>query len=236
MKNPVARIGHLVPTTVRGPLRFELKSWWGRHIRTRRLSHRQSGLLNLGCGASIYEGYVNADFFGTPGADLEADFRYPLPLTDGSMHGVFCEHTLEHFTYAQARFLLCECARVLRAGAAMRVAVPDVGLFAAKYSRGDEAWFREWERLMFLDSADVERRRRRLRSPMEAISFVTQEYGHSSCWDFETLKDYLEESGFVSVTRCGFRSGGYPELLMDMDSDDRKWVSLYVEAVRRGAA
>ncbi len=85
---------------------------------------------------------------------------------------------------------------------------------------------------MFIESPDPVRARRRLRSNLETISFVTQEYGHTSCWDFETMATYLHESGFQHVEQVGFRSGRCEKLLIDLDSEDRKLVSLYVEATK----
>lgn len=85
---------------------------------------------------------------------------------------------------------------------------------------------------MFIDSVDPERSRRKLFSPLGAVSFVTQEYGHVSAWDFETLKIYLEKNNFRDITRSGFREGRCGKLLADLDSEDRRFVSMYVEAVK----
>lgn len=85
---------------------------------------------------------------------------------------------------------------------------------------------------MFIDSTDQDRAKRRLDTPLQAISFVTQEYGHVSCWDFETLSHYLGQSGFREIKRRGFRDGVCPELLLDLDSEDRKFVSIYMEAIK----
>ncbi len=86
--------------------------------------------------------------------------------------------------------------------------------------------------LYFTNSPDAGRKRRRLGSPLEALSFVTQEYGHQSCWDLETLSNHLQNSGFVDIVRCGFMQGGDKALLVDQDEEDRKFVSLYVEAAK----
>jgi hypothetical protein len=67
---------------------------------------------------------------------------------------------------------------------------------------------------------------------MGAVSFITQEYGHVSAWDFETLKVYLEKNDFRDITRSGFRMGRCVKLLADLDSKDRRFVSMYVEAVK----
>ena len=86
---------------------------------------------------------------------------------------------------------------------------------------------------MFIDSLSPERSKRRLRSPMEAISFVTQEYGHVSCWDFETLKELLQKAGFSEIQKTEFRVGRNKTLLIDRDLESRRLVSLYVEAIKQ---
>jgi hypothetical protein len=69
---------------------------------------------------------------------------------------------------------------------------------------------------------------------MEALSFVTQEYGHRSAWDFETMEKFLTRAGFTEIRRCAFREGTDPLLLQDKDTLDRKMTSLYVEAKKPG--
>ncbi len=194
------------------------------------LGEARPRFLNLGSGPRVIPGLVNVDFFGTPGIDFGADLRYPLRIPDASIDGIFTEHTLEHLSYGEADALLAECHRILGPGGTLRVVLPDLSPFLRSYSSGDARWFAEWERLMFTESLDPERARRRLASPLEAISFVTQEYGHRSSWDVPTLRAHLERAGFLDVEVTGFRQGRVPELLVDCEEQDRRFVSLYVEA------
>lgn len=175
-------------------------------------------------------GMTNIDFFGTPNIQYGADLRYPLKISDGVVDGIFSEHALEHLSYAEADSLLAECRRILKAGGVIRVVVPDLSLFIRNYADDSKHWFATWERLMFLDSSDPERAKRHLTTPLEAVSFVTQEYGHRSSWDFDTLEAYLKRAGFRDIRQVAFRQGQCEKLLVDLDEDDRKFVSLYVEA------
>jgi hypothetical protein len=118
---------------------------------------------------------------------------------------------------------------VLKPGGRIRVIVPDVSIFVARYQAGDMAWFREWERVALVP------RGRALVTPMQAISFVTQEYGHRSAWDFASLRAVLGAAGFTDVEQLGYREGRDPRLLRDKDSDSRRLVSIYAEAVKPAA-
>lgn len=230
----IGKLLPFLPEPATGMIRFEVVSLLGRLLqrpfRSRPASPRY---VNLGCGDQLLDGFLNIDFFTTAGIDYGADLRYPLRVESDLFDGVFSEHTFEHLTYAEGAALLGECHRILKPGALIRIVVPDLSLFIRKYCAGDKGWFAAWERLMFTSSTDATRANRLLSTPMEAISFVTQEYGHLSSWDFETLAAYLERCGFCDVTRWGFRLGADPALLADLDAEDRKFVSIYLEARKR---
>jgi len=205
------------------PLAFELRVAIGRLRQRPFRPGPDQKYLNLGSGNDHFPGFVGVDLFGS-GAELELDLRRPLPIDDGVISGIFSEHAFEHLSYATAAHVLSESYRVLAAGGSIRIVVPDVSIFIDRYTRGDGEWFSEWEKQVLVP------RGRRLPTKMAAISFVTQEYGHTSCWDFETMKHYLEEAGFVDVQKVGFRTGRAKELLVDSDYPDRTMLSLYVES------
>jgi len=231
------RVASLVPRSVREPLVFELRSYLGEKFsRPIDVDPRSTNYVNLGSGDILFSDYINIDVFPFLGSPkyaepyYGADLRRPLRLPSASIDGFFSEHTFEHLTFDDGERLFAECLRALKAGGRLRVIVPDVSLFLNAWCRGDEAWFREWERIYLTESDDPERAGRSLVTPMTALSFVTQEYGHLSAWDFATMKIYLERAGFTSVTQCRFREGADPRLLRDLDTEDRRFVSLYVEA------
>lgn len=109
--------------------------------------------LNLGCGLQCPEGWVNIDSsFGvwlsrypllkkmiyafipaswgilpnikwtanTTWMDLTKRFKYK----DNTADYIYSSHTLEHFTYEEAAFVLSECFRVMKPGAVIRIIVP----------------------------------------------------------------------------------------------------------------
>jgi predicted SAM-dependent methyltransferase len=178
------------------------------------------------------KGFINIDFFFEPRVDFGADLRYPLRIDDHCIDGIFCEHTMEHLTYAMNDNMLKDCYRIMKPGATIRIIVPDISIFAKNYAEQNDAWFKKWEQLMFTDSADAERAKRRLTTNMQAISFVTQEYLHVACWDYDTMKYYLEKNNFKDIKKVDFGISRQQNLLADSDTDDRKYVSLYIEATK----
>lgn len=212
---------------------FEATSWFGRTFVGRlKVDRNKTNLINLGSGIYILPGFINLDFYTVPGHEFGADLRYPLKIDDNCIDGIFSEHTQEHLTYAENDRLLAECYRIMKPGSTIRIIVPDVSIFANNYAAGNKEWFKKWEEIMMINSDDPRRAARRIASPMQAISFVTQEFLHVACWDYDTMKHYLEKNNFKDIKKVSFKEGRQENLLADSDAIDRKYVSLYIEATR----
>ena len=226
---PLEILSGLLPRSLYDILVFEMGSFVGRAITKKLVLNKDlENYINLGSGFKTFDDYINIDFFSFSNkADYEADFRYPLKINDDCVDGIFTEHVLEHLTYDQVERLLKECYRILKPGGIIRIIVPDVSIFIEKYCLNDTDWFSQWEKHVFIESEDVTRRNRRMISKMTAVSFVTQEYGHVSCWDFETLEIFLATANFKMTEKTAFEQGSNKKLLKDNDS--RASISLYVE-------
>ena len=87
--------------------------------------------LNLGCGRSPMEGYVNLDCVEMPGVDVVADCdRPPLPFEDDTFDEVLGEHFFEHLQNPLG--FMAELHRVCK---------PDAQIyFAMPYGGSDDAW------------------------------------------------------------------------------------------------
>lgn len=229
----IRKVFFFLPEPLTGAILFEAAAFMGNLVaKPLKLNAAARNFINLGSGPKLAPECINIDFFTTPGIDYGADLRRPLKIADGTVDGIFCEHSIEHLTYNETERLLRECNRIMKQNAIIRIVLPDISKFLKHYCAKDHLWFERWEQLMFINSTDAERAKRRLATPMQALSFVTQEYGHVSAWDIPTIKYYLEQSGFRQVTETGFMQGQYSELLIDLDEEDRKFVSLYVEAIK----
>jgi predicted SAM-dependent methyltransferase len=232
LKKIIFKCIFFVPNYILEIYLFEFRSFLGRSFTGRlRTNSSKKNLVHLGCGLTILKGFINIDFFFDPGIDFGADLRYSLRIDSECIDGIFSEHTLEHLTYEQNDRLLKECHRILKPGSPIRIIVPDVSLFVNNYASKNNAWFEKLEDVMFINNESLERRKRRLISHMEAISFVTQEHLHLSCWDFQTMKHFLEKNNFRDVRQVDYSLGKHKEIIADSDDPGRKYISLYVEAI-----
>lgn len=193
----------------------------------RRRPPGRSRLLNLGCGDCLYPGWVNADRFRTGywlmqvGGLLSRRLRLPdwfldagerWRCADDYWEGIYTEHMLEHLSYREAVAVTREMLRTLQPGAWARIIVPDLARFVDFYN-GDRRDPEFTERFAF---------------GAEAISFLTQNFGHVSAWDGTLLRAVLSELGFANVRIVSYGEGTDPRLIKD--SPTRRWESVYVEA------
>jgi predicted SAM-dependent methyltransferase len=204
--------------TLRGLLRFEMKSFLGRLLYRRHVTPR-SPYLQVGSGRNVIHGFENLDFFSVKPAELKLqvrrhDLRYPLPYPDESFRGAVSEHVLEHLYAHQAIALMRELHRVLKPGGILRMVVPDLG----KYIR------------FYHTPSSMPKMQRSYRSGCEALWSLTQNWGHVSVWDAPMMTKQLLAAGFSSAKEVAYGKGADPGLIIDDPSHE--WESLYVEAVR----
>lgn len=117
--------------------------------------------VNIGCGTYIAAGWINID--NSPNARLSKyprlrwmlwklgilsdrhyqvkwadslvihDVRKKLPFSDSSIDYVYTSHFLEHNSLSDARRLIGDVFRILKAGGVLRVVVPDLAIGARRY-------------------------------------------------------------------------------------------------------
>ncbi len=96
-------------------------------------------MLNLGCGATFHEDWVNVDYTDHGGKVLAYDLRLGIPFADKTFDVVYHSHILEHMPKAWGDFFLQECYRVLRPGGLLRVVLPDLENVTRAYLESLEA-------------------------------------------------------------------------------------------------
>jgi len=193
--------------------------------------------LNIGCGTSGIQGWVNIDnspsillarlpfgrrIFRTPDwpPDVRrADVRKRIPFPDASVSYIYSSHTFEHFTYDESLAVARECLRVLKLGGIFRVVVPDLGIMVRDYlaeAANPKASHRFIGRLLLTGSVrDV----------------VHPGAHHKQMFDAASLVHLFMEAGFPTPSVSAFGSSHIPDIA-DIELESRRSESLYVESVR----
>jgi predicted SAM-dependent methyltransferase len=79
--------------------------------------------LNLGCGNTIKDGWINLDQFPGAGVDVVCDVsKEKLPFDDNSFDHILAEMVFEHIYNWES--VLLECYRVLKPGGTIKIVVP----------------------------------------------------------------------------------------------------------------
>jgi len=210
--------------------KFEIISKLGRILsRDLKLNNTNTNFINLGCGNSYVNNFINVDFFGNKMIDYGMDLRFPFKIESNSIDGIFSEHTFEHLSHQEVDNALGECYRILKPEAKIRIIVPDLSILIERYCSNDEEWFQKWHDLVLNEPS--RHYMRKFFTNMFAINFTASYYHHKSCWDFESLEKALSAHGFINNEKCNYNLGT-PELLIDSDSEDRKLVSIYIEGTK----
>jgi len=153
--------------------------------------------LQLGTGSNPMDGWLNTDIsdYRRRNEVVYLDARRSFPLPDASFDVVFCEHMIEHLTYAEGRWCLGGCFRVLRPGGRIRVATPSldrlIRLYAADLDDLETRYLR-WSIDTFVRDADAY-------LPGFAVNNMFRNFGHRFVYDEATLRHTLEVVGFTDV-------------------------------------
>jgi predicted SAM-dependent methyltransferase len=172
--------------------------------------------LNWGCGPQPAPGWINADIHAYDGVDLYGDIRDGLALADHTVDYAVAIHVLQDLLWPDIPAALRELRRVLKPGAVLRLALPDLDRAIDAYRRGDAAYFHVPD----TDARSI------------GAKLVTQIIWYGSVrtpFTFDFAQELLSAAGFADVTRCAFRQTASP--FADIVSlDNRERESLFIEA------
>lgn len=186
-------------------------------VRKARAYAGKTGLkLNVGCGPNRKEGWINIDL--SPGAEIALDMRERIPFPDGSAMVIYSEHFFECLDYPDdAKNFVRECFRVLEPNGIFRVGVPDTRRPLRDYAEvGDGRWLQACKNREFW-------RPEWCKTPLDHINYhFRHDTEHRYAYDFDTMQNLLEETGFVEISECEFDPA--------FDAKSREFGTLYVSA------
>lgn len=125
-----------------------------------------------------------------------------LPLADESCNGAYASHVLEHLPLEDFHKALSNTYRILKKGAIFRLVVPDLEWAAREYvarlDRGESD-----ANSFFLRETDLGHERRE-QGVKGVVNHLFRTSLHLWMWDERSMKQALENHGFIQVHRCSF--------------------------------
>ncbi|MBU1089151.1 methyltransferase domain-containing protein [Patescibacteria group bacterium] len=202
--------------------------------------------VNLGCGPSGIEGWLNYDwgilallskFAGfrrwlvklrllSKNYEIDWpklrlwDIRWNLLLKSNSVDFIYCSHVLEHMEYWQSKNILKECKRVLKKNGILRIVIPDLKRVISKYLKNKDA--KEFNIGVF----GVDRSKKDGGFFGKLQRFFIRE--HKWMYDEKELIFLLKKAGFRKIRKCNFRKGVVPDV-DKLDLKIHKELSMYFE-------
>ena len=89
--------------------------------------------LQLGSGQNILPGWLNTDLFPSSKDVVYLNAVEKFPIGDNTLEYIFCEHMIEHLSFCDAKFMLCECLRTLIPEGRIRISCPCLDNFVGLY-------------------------------------------------------------------------------------------------------
>jgi len=162
------------------------------------LAAHRTRKLHLGAGPNIINGWFNTDV-ELRGKDVYfLDVSKRFPIEDQTFDYILSEHLIEHFTYQDGLCILKECYRVLKPGGTIRIATPDIDKIIGLRSRDKnelQTRYIKWHIDNFSPGINGNH-------DIFVINNAFNAFGHKFLYDELTLRNSLEEAGFLNIIRC----------------------------------
>lgn len=207
--------------------------WLGAEVycdREKAIATEEMVKINLGSFVdTIGYGWQNWDILPiqqhiTPGHKFRQwDVRRGLPLPDNSVDLIRMSHLIEHLTLEEAHKLCREIYRVLKPSGVARISTPDARIIIRHYQNQDMSFFSAIQPPEFIQAPTEGERLSRI--------LFSSDYQHKAVYDFEMLKNFLEQAGFRKIQQVspGFSNS---EVIRNETVDQHIEISITVEATR----
>jgi len=209
----ILRIGKELPKPVRERLRtayiaflpIRHYSLHGHVYRTlfirRYLKNNKIAKLQVGCGANLLNGWLNADIIS---GDIYLNAKRIMPFKANTFDFIFCEHLIEHLSKESELKFLKECHRVLKMRGVIRIATPDLEKIIDLYYDRNKYMKRQELIEMYGKGAHIQ--------PCELFNDYMHNWGHKFIYDKNMIARVLATVGFKDIIFCDYKKSSYSEL------------------------
>ena len=179
----------------------QLASYASRHqVIASYLKNNKICRLQVGSGPSNIEGWLNSDiepniFRG----QIYINMSRKLPVESNSLDYIFSEHSLEHIPFNDGVRFLSEAYRVLKNKGVIRISTPD--LFFLFRLLQDKSRLSPAQN-DYIKWASEEFIKGKYKRTSRVVNNFFRAWGHKYIWDFETIREVLEDVGFTGICLC----------------------------------
>ena len=199
------------------------------------LSTEKISKLQLGAGVNSLMGWFNTDYF--PRKEIYfLDVTKPFPIPKNSFQFVFSEHHIEHISYRNAVDMLKEIYNIMKPGGYIKISTPDLQKYLNSYmddsimKTDKEQHARNWiysgyhKAVNYVPIDDYYK--------AHFVNDIFINYEHHFIYDYQSLANILQKTGFTSITNCSFKDSIHTEFrnIETHSTEFEKYFTLSVEA------
>jgi predicted SAM-dependent methyltransferase len=194
--------------------------------------------LHIGCGTNFVEQWINIGLFDTPGAIyfsskiknqasfIHFDMTRELPIDPNTIQYIYASHFIEHLNFQQGLNFIKNCYKIMKKDGIIRLTFPDLELWIQKYIENDQNFFKK-----YYDSTKNINNLPDLKTKGEIFMSQLHGWGHAWGYDFDSIKDLLERTGFSRVIRKKAFESVLPDIeKLEPKTEQRLLETIYVEA------
>jgi predicted SAM-dependent methyltransferase len=163
--------------------------------------------LHLGAGSAGAADWLTTDADPRSEGVVYLDASAPFPIPEATFDYVYSEHMIEHLSWEAGLGVLRECLRVMKPGAAIRIATPDLAVLLGLYRERDAAAERYVRWITDRALPGIGKYHGAF-----VINNAFRAWGHQFLYDGELLEIALRETGFVDIRRCAYGESADPNL------------------------
>lgn len=216
--------------------------------------------LNLGCGATRPEGWINTDsslnaqlqkagaagrfiakkIFRSVAYDSHnvqyMNLNKRWKFRDGSVDIVYASHLFEHLSLVSAELFLKESYRTLKPGGVIRIVVPDIYKISKKYIQEYEAGNSEAaDALMWAINMHREGQYGSRQGLFKKIILEMSGYPHQHkfMYDEVSLRKRLVEAGFRDILSLSYGISEYIPEIKEVEGATESYLSIYLEGKKQ---